>query len=351
MSPSHSFDGGRATMLVGSIPGSDTRAAVELALAELGPTLLCLPDGETGARSQWVASIIDALRHHPGVELKRDGQWNDYGDRPRYRVRRGARLDPDQLQLGYAISQRESQPIVQDLATRYGLHHPTLQVGIASGFDLALLAFGPTGALRYRHAFNKATGREIRSIRNTCGDDVLFQIELPAELVFASRTPRMAQRAVTRWMAGVSVELAVLADAGTRFGIHLCFGDLHHRALMTMGSSCTATVGLANAIAERWPPHVELSYMHIPLAAGDQAPSLNASYYAALRDLSLPTRTRLVAGFVHDALSADELVRVLQLVESAAGRRVDIAAPCGLGRRDIDAARDLMRASRHLATT
>lgn len=33
------------------------------------------------------------------VVLKRDGQWTDYNDRPRYRLRRGAKLDPDKLHL------------------------------------------------------------------------------------------------------------------------------------------------------------------------------------------------------------------------------------------------------------
>lgn len=59
-------------------------------------------------------------------------------------------------------------------------------------------------------------------------------------------------------------------------------------------------------------------------------------------------RTLLVAGFVHEALGADQLREVLRMVESAAGRRVDVAAPCGLGRRDAEMARDLMRASRQL---
>jgi hypothetical protein len=36
------------------------------------------------------------------------------------------------------------------------------------------------------------------------------------------------------------------------------------------------------------------------------------------------------------------------MVESAYGRPVDVAAPCGLGRRDATMARDLMRASRQL---
>jgi hypothetical protein len=47
-------------MLVGSIRGSDTHAAVDLALSDMGPTLLCLPDGETEARRQWVASTTPA---------------------------------------------------------------------------------------------------------------------------------------------------------------------------------------------------------------------------------------------------------------------------------------------------
>jgi hypothetical protein len=118
---------------------------------------------------------------------------------------------------------------------------------------------------------------------------------------------------------------------------------------MKVGRNCLPTVQLANAIAAHWPRHTSLAYMHIPLAAGDDAPSLAQSYYAPLADLSLPAGTRLVAGFVHDALSEDQLREVLNMVESAVGRRVDVAAPCGLGRRDVATARDLMRGSRHLA--
>jgi hypothetical protein len=66
----------RGTLLVGSIPAPDTREAVKLALTQLGPTLMCIPDGETGLRSQWVASIIAELRNHPAVVLQRDGQWS-----------------------------------------------------------------------------------------------------------------------------------------------------------------------------------------------------------------------------------------------------------------------------------
>jgi hypothetical protein len=333
MNPQPGHRDTRGTLLVGSIPAPDTHDAVKLALTELGPTLMCIPDGETGTRSQWVASIIAELRNHPAVELEHDGRWSDYNDRPRYRVRRRATLDPELLRLG----------------AEHGLEGAIYQVGLASGFDLALLAFGPVGALRYRKAFNVAASREIRSIRGILADDVVFQIELPAELVAVSRAPGVLRPAVTRWMAGASVEPAKLAPYGTKFGVHLCFGDLHHKSLMKMGRDCVPTVQLANAIAARWPRHTSLAYIHIPLAAGDDAPSLAESYYAPLAKLSLPADTRLVAGFVHEALSEDQLRDVLRMVESAVGRRVDVAAPCGLGRRDAVMARDLMRASRQLA--
>jgi len=349
MNPPAGQSDARGTLLVGSIPAPDTHEAVKLALTELGPTLMCIPDGETGSRSQWVSSIIAELRNHPAVELEHDGRWSNYNDRPRYRVRRGATLDPDLLRLGYDAAFQQSRPVLNGLLAEHGLAGATYQVGLASGFDLALLAFGPVAALRYRKAFNRAVSREIHSIRRNLDYDVVFQIELPAELVAVSRAPGVLRAVVTRWMAGVSVEPAALAPNGTKFGVHLCFGDLHHKALMIVGRNCSPTVQLANAIVARWPRHTSLAYMHIPLAAGDAAPSLAQSYYAPLADLSLPAGTRLVAGFVHDALSEDQLREVLNMVESIVGGRVDVAAPCGLGRRDAATARDLMRASRHLA--
>ncbi|MCT7660701.1 hypothetical protein [Mycobacterium deserti] len=362
MKPVTALPDSRKTLLVGSIPAPDAREAVELALNELGPTLMCIPDGETGPRRQWVTSIITGLREHPALVLKRDGRWSDYNDRPHYRVRRGATLDPDQLQLGYDEALRESQPVLNGLVSKHGLKAAVYQVGIASGFDLALMAFGLVGALRYRRAFNSAASREMRSIQsivdndddnaddNDVDKDVVFQLEVPVELATVSRAPRALRPAMARWMAGVSVELAHMAPGGTKMGIHLCFGDLNHRAHLKAGATCAPAVELTNAIIARWPSHTSLTYVHIPLAAGEDPPSLAESYYAPLAKLSLPTDTRLVAGFVHEALPADQLRDVLTMVESAVGRRVDIAAPCGLGRRDAATARDLMRVSRLLTT-
>src|SRR3546814_786973 len=80
-------DKGRFAHLVGSIPASDGAAAMKLAKDELGSHLRWLPDGETGDRQDWVASIIDGLRTHPDLELSKEGDWSDYDSTPRFRIR------------------------------------------------------------------------------------------------------------------------------------------------------------------------------------------------------------------------------------------------------------------------
>jgi hypothetical protein len=343
-------DSARKALLVGSIPGFDTQEAVELAISELGSDLFSVPDGETGPRNSWVQIIIDRLRRNPALVLKKDGLWSTYDDRPMFKVRRGASFDPESLDLGYLDAFRESRPVVEALSGRYGLANPTHQVGVASGFDLALFTFGALGALRYWKVFNAAAGKDIEAIVDEAGRDAVFQIELVAEMVQVARTPPLLRPAIARWMAGFSVDLPRKAPPGTRFGIHLCYGDLNNRALVTPARDCSAAVTLTNAIVSRWPTATDLDYVHMPLAAGNEPPSLDASYYAPLAQLELPQTTRLVAGFVHEKHSQTELLDVLRLVESAAGRPVDVAAACGLGRREPAVARGVMQASRMLCT-
>jgi hypothetical protein len=314
---------------------------------EMGSSLIAVPDGETGERRAWVAAIIDRLESNPAFRLKKAGKWTAYDDVPRYGVRRGTRIDPDSLELGYYGAFQRSRPVIEEASTKRYLVLP-LQVGVASAFDLTLFSQGWWGALRHRGPFNIAAAREIAAIRSERSDDVIFQIEIPAELVAVARSPRLIRTVMARWMARMAVELACSASPGTRFGIHLCYGDLENHSFVTGLRDCAAAVALTNAIVSRWPSTIALEYVHLPLAAGDEPPSLNASYYAPLGDLRLPPSTRLVAGFVHERLSEEQLRDVLTKIESARHGQVDIAAACGLGRREPDVARTIMKRSQTL---
>jgi hypothetical protein len=335
----------RKSLLVGSIPASDAQQAVELALEALGPELLAIPDGETGERKAWVANIVNGLATNPAVKLKKAGGWTSYDDRPVFKLRRGQSLTADSLELGYHQAYLDSQPVVAAALRDHGLSTPPFQVGIASPFDLALFSLGPIGALRHRAGFTGAAVREVAAVTAEARDDVVFQVELPAELVFVVRSPALVRKTVARWMGRMATEVPRAVPAGARFGIHLCYGDLGNRSLVKGLRDCSAAVELANAITSKWPGAVHLDYVHIPFAAGDEPPTTDRAYYAPLRRLRLPARTRLVAGFVHEALSPAQKATILGLIDEASGRSVDVAAACGLGRRDAAVARSIMESS------
>jgi hypothetical protein len=318
-----------------------------LALRSVGSALRYLPDGETGERDTWVVGTINRLRSHPDLRVSREGQFTNYTDQPRFTVRSGHRLTGQSLDLGYAAAYRASRPVFDRLRAQFGRPDLSFQVGLPGDLDLALFSMGPIGTMRHRKAFTDALGRELSEIRAEAADDVLFQIEVPAETVAVARAPRLARPALARWLGATATTLARRAPEGARFGVHLCLGDLGHQAL-AKPSDTTALVQLGNAIISRWPPARPLEYLHIPLAAGTEPPPLDAGFYQALAGLRLPRPTRFVAGCLHEARTVDQLRQILGHVEAATGRTVDVAAACGLARRGPEAANIVLRQTAEL---
>jgi hypothetical protein len=322
----------RPAHLVGSLPAPDAGAAMAQGLDALGARLGTLPDGETGERYHWIIHIVDALRDHPDLVLKRDGDWSDYDRVPVFAERPGRRLTGAALDLGHVAAFEASWP--QFLAAREAAGDPDLafQVGIPGDLDMALFVFGPVVALRRRRPFTDATLVEIEAIHARAGRDVVFQLELPVELVMVARAPATLQPVVARLLARGVAALAARAPDGARFGIHLCLGDMNHRALGRLRDTAPL-VALANAIARAWPVGRPLEYVHAPFAGAEVPPPTAPRWYAPLDRLRLPAGTRFVAGFAHeDAALADQRF-VLELIERSLGGTVGVATSCGLGRR------------------
>ncbi len=328
---------GRSAHLVGSTPFDTTAEALDLALSRLGPHLRSLPDGETGERRNWIIHIVESFRQHPDLEVTREGDWSDYDRTPTFRVRPGHRLGGEALDFGHVAAFAASYPLFRERRERLGRPDLAFQVGIPGDFDMALFTLGPMGALRRRRPFTDATVSEIRRVFDAAGSDVIFQLEIPAELVFVARFPRFAQGLVARMLARGIANIARRAPAGARFGIHLCVGDMNHRALAKL-RDVTPLVLLANAIAAAWPTGRPLEFIHAPFAAAVVPPSNRASFYAPLARLHIAPATRFIAGFVHEERSLEEQLRLLALLDALVGRRVDVATSCGLGRRERDAA-------------
>jgi len=331
----------RSSHLVGSIPAADAEAAMRLAMSWLGPTLQTLPDGETGERRNWIHYIIEGFRDHPDLVLARDGDWSDYDRTPRFRVRAGRRLFGANLDFGHVPAAERSWPVFQRVRQQFGRPDLTFQVGVPGDLDLALFTLGPAAALRHRRAFTEATIAEVRRIHALCGEDVVFQVEVPAELTLLARLPLPAQPVAARLLAKGVTDLAVAAPHGARFGLHLCLGDLNHRPFGAM-TDAAPVVRLANAVARRWPVDRRLQFVHAPFAAANQPPPLDPAFYAPLAGLRLPAGVRFIAGFVHEDRSLDQQRQIRALLDRHLGRPVDVAAACGLGRRDAAAAEAIL---------
>jgi hypothetical protein len=213
-----------------------------------------------------------------------------------------------------------------------------------------MFTLGPAGALRHRRPFTEATLAEIRDVGAITGPQTLFQIEVPAELVLLCKAPRRARPAMANLLARSIVNLASASPAGTRFGVHLCLGDMNNKAFGTM-DDVQPLVLLANAIVRGWPSKRPLDILHAPFAAADQPATTDRAFYAPLSDLALPPSIRFAAGFAHESQSLNDQLTIRSIIDEHVGREVTIAAACGLGRRSVAAGRAVLERTAELCTS
>jgi hypothetical protein len=340
----------RDAHLVGSLPGGTPAEAMRTALEILGPRLRSLPDGETGERRNWVISIIESLRDHRDLQVKKTGDWSDYDKIPVLQVRRGHTLYGANLDFGHVAAVTESYPVFREVAMAAGRPDLVFQEGVPGDFDLAMFTLGPAGALRQRRAFTEATLTEIRQVGAITGPDTLFQIEVPAELVLLAKAPPQVRPALAKVLARPTIGLAAGSAPGTRFAVHLCLGDMNNKAFGTM-SDVGPLTQLSNAIVAGWPADRPLDLIHAPFAAADHPATTDPSFYEPLRSLVVPVGTRFAAGFAHESQSIEDQRSIRGLIEGHLGGEVTIAAACGLGRRTPEDGRAVLERMADLCTS
>ncbi|MCH5586002.1 hypothetical protein MK805_13730 [Shimazuella sp. AN120528] len=344
----------RNTLLIGSMPFLDERDAMTKAIQILGDSLISLPDGEIGEKSEeypngnrsaWINSVIDSClkdKEHwdtlKEAERGSNGFPLSYQDAVKLQPKHSA-ADIDQyLNFGYLDYFKQSYPIFQQLRTEYGLSGLKFQVGIPTGLALSLIMLRPLQAFRYQEAFNRQLAYEVNEMIRIAEDDVIIQIEAPAEIALAQQLPKM--------MNGIAVNsllsLVEKLDTTTTIGLHFCWGDLNNKAL-THAKTLDKMVHFANKLIEKWPEIYRLEYVHFPLAEGEVPPSLELEYYKPLKYVHLPENIRFVAGFIHEKRNFEESKKILKHIESVRSHTVDIACSCGLGRRNPEVAIYLLK--------
>jgi hypothetical protein len=320
---------GRRLHFVGTMPQfDDPDAALKWQLSELDGQVRRLCGGETGPRLLWLVPMIKDLKGASWTRAVRHGDWTGYDDVDRLTLRPGTRLTARDIPLKLAEWAREELTAAGEDATA----DRPLQIGIPCYLDMALFTFGPTGLLRHTRPFLDAVAAQIDQIVSFGGDRVVFQLEAPTATIAVTATPRPARPLAADLMARLVTRQVVGAPRGTRFGVHLCLGDLGHRAMRQLRSA-DPVVRLANAVQRHWPAGRTLEFLHLPLSGGDRPPTTDPAFYAPLLSLGRRAGTTVVAGIAHESQSPRDQLAVRTLVEQAVGHEVDIATACGLGRR------------------
>lgn len=328
----------RPVHLVGSVPLANSEEVFRATAQILGARLKRMPDGETGARSDWVQWLSHLLRNHPQFDLPGAIDYSASRDlRNYYRVKPGIDLASVRFgALGYAASARESYAIFARLlaegaipaATRFLVAMPTplafLQVLVAPDQRAALEKAYFQSMLDEVAALAAIVPAEKLAVQW----DTVFEV-LILEGVRKSQIDDSRAGLIERLC-----RLGAALPAAAELGYHFCYGDMNHKHSLEPPNMCVM-VDLANDLARALPRRIDFIHMPVPRGRDDDA------YFAPLARLALKPRTALYLGLVHftDGVSG---ARRRIAAASRVRRDFGIATECGFGRRPPDTVRRLL---------
>ncbi len=351
----------RTVLLLGSLPFENEEDAMRRSLTYLGKDLLYLPDGEIGEKSDqypngnraaWVQTIIDFCEQDlynwevvkPAIRGE-SGFPTGYDKEPRLKAKHPPSRMHEYLDFHWLSYFKTNYPLFKRLREEFNQPDLKFLVGLPTGLGGSFPMMSPMDALRYSSAFNKRMAYEANQmIKIADPDDLVFQIEVPAEFAFAHQLPD----ALIGFALRTAINLVKSIEPKAKFGVHICFGDLNNEALLKP-ETLDKMVLFSNQLVKRWPVTHSLDFIHYPLAEAADPPPMDRAYYEPLKGIELPRGVRFVAGFVHDKRSADEHGQILNIIEDIRGGSVDIACSCGLGRRSANVAEELIKESHRLA--
>jgi methionine synthase II (cobalamin-independent) len=118
--------------------------------------------------------------------------------------------------------------------------------------------------------------------------------------------------------------LSAAVPADVELGYHLCYGSpADQHLVMPTDAGVLAELARAIAAAVRRP----LDFIHLPVPRERD----DAAYFAPLRGLRLPERTRLYLGLIHHDDAAGDRRRI-DTARGAVGGGFGVATECGWGR-------------------
>ncbi len=331
--------------LVGSVPMANARDVFEKVSAALGPRIKRLPDGETGARGDWITWLEPAFAENPAF-VKSGEFFRVHASgtgRERYALKPG--LNPQDVHfanLFYADIAKTSYAVFKELKNAGKIPAGSkFQVDLVPAHSVIWLFLVDALHAPIDPLYNDALKREIDKIAAAIPhDELAIQFDV-ASAVFA-RLERNEASSYGRTkaemqdtFANIVVGLGDRVPPGVDLMFHLCYGDSNHRHVVEptdMGDM----VEFANRVSRQIARPVELIHMPVPRNRSD------AAYFEALRRLRLRPETELCLGLVHYTDGVEGTKKRLAVAKKYA-EHFSIATECGFGRRDPRTIPELLR--------
>ncbi len=335
----------RKVYLVGSVPMADAATVFETVSAALGPSLLTLPDGETGERIDWITWLEPVFRDNPAFELSTE-TFQLHGlaaKHRRYQLKPGKSIkDVTFDNLFYADVAKRSYATFAALKRASKIPaHVKFQVDLVPAHSVIWLFVQEDLQRAIDPIYNDAVLREIDKIAAAIPhEELAIQFDI-ASAVFArlerdQATPYgKTKEEMQATFSSIVIRLAEHVPADIDLLFHFCYGDAGHRHVVEptdMGDM----VDYANRLTGQLKRPITQIHMPVPRDRSD------AAYFVPLRRLKLDPRTRLCLGLVHYTDGLDGTRKRLETAQQFVSDFA-IATECGFGRRDPTSIPELLR--------
>ena len=316
--------------LVGSVPLEDSRAVFQLIGKKLGRHVCRIPDGETGARKNWITCQYNLLAGMPQFE-KEDVMSGPYKARPRLKLKTGVRAQDIAFpSLGYAdaaiASFGEFRRQKQDGAIPKGVR---FMVCLPTPLAPVQTSFVPEAQAMVEEAYEARMLAEVAQIAASVAHEEL-SIQWDVAIEFAIIEGVMPSHLADPEKGSIE-SLARIGNRVPRaveLGYHLCYGDFGHKHFKEPEDT-KIMVRVINGVAAGLSRPLNFVHMPVPRNRSDNA------YFAPLAALKLAGETEIYLGLVH---LTDGIEGTRKGIEAASRHlaKFGVGTECGMGRRPAD---------------
>jgi hypothetical protein len=343
----------RPVLLIGGIPGDSAEEVFRTVGPAVGDLAIGLTDGETGLRRFWIFFVaFNTWDKHPDLELERPvteranipglPEWLPAGYhalqwwRARPGITQLARIDS----LGYPAEAARSYEIFKRLRAAGVIPRGVrFQQSLPFPDDAARLFTNDARTMALMvDAYLDAMKRDVTRLAELIPhEDLVLQWDVNWETVAIEHGDHLPEvppmqfkpngDPMDRFLRYVR-ELNAVVPPGVRVGLHLCYGDLHHKHFKDPQNLATS-VEMANRAAEVSAHPIDFVQMSVPRHRDDD------SFFEPLERLRLGEGT-VYAGLVHYTDGVEGSLRRLEAFKRHYAGPTGVSTECGLGRRPKD---------------